>query len=193
MTNIREFIKKLGDKAPAFFDTKASTVERWLKTGSIPMKAVEKVLISIETIDAIRAPQASVEQPQVDPVTHLPAQAEPTEPQVDPITHLPIGIDTRRPQLQGTPPSVIEMSPTEQSWGINLTRPGRINRAPLPPMKIRKVDGMDVPYVEQPKPVTTLPPEIGGGEAGWSNPLPVKDEPSVKKEQAKSLPTEKVS
>lgn len=190
MTNIREFIKKLGDKAPAFFDTKETTVARWLKTGSIPMKAVEKVMIAEEALRAVGTIEvtqdAPTQVPQPEPIRVV------TEEAIDPLTKLPIGLDTRRPQIQPAPgfqPSVIEMNPAEQNWGVNLTRPGRINQGPLPPMKIKKVNGQDVPFVEQPKPVTVLPPELGNAEAGWSNAY----EQPVKKESPKDVSPKAVS
>lgn len=181
MIDVRQFIRQLGDKAPDFFGTKEQTVARWLKTGNIPFKAVEKVLAASEALNAL--------SPEVKEAQQTPAQAPlPTspEPDVDPITHLPTNIDRRLPQIQAAPghgAQVIEMSPTEQNWGVNLTRPGRV--APLPPMKVRKVDGQDVAYVEQPAPVTVLPPSISG-DAGWSdkgNPLP-----QPKKDNERSVP-----
>jgi hypothetical protein len=170
MTNIREFIKKLGDKAPSFFDTKEATVARWLKTGSIPMKAVEKVLIAEETLRQLSAPEP---EPHVA-VDPIPAA---TEPDIDPLTHLPNNLPKVQPQFGGgravsaggSSPDWIEADPTEQNFGVNMTRPGRINTQPLPPMKIKKVNGQDVPYVEQPAPIKDLPPEIGSGAAGWSD------------------------
>lgn len=186
MTNIREFIKNLGDKAPAFFDTKDTTVARWLKTGNIPFKAVEKVMMAS---DALRSTNAVTSTETVTeslkPIEGQPEQ--PVEDQIDPLTHLPVNMDKRLPTLNpGHSPQVIEMSPTEQSWGLNLTRPGRLpQRGALPPMKIRKENGQDVPYTEQPKPITVLPPDIGN-EPGWGKP----NEPAKPKEQTKSVSQE---
>lgn len=188
MTNIREFIKNLGDKAPLFFDTKDTTVARWLKTGSIPMKAVEKVLMASEAMRLTGTTEFTTATPPTAG-TPEPLHEVVREPDVDPVTHLPTNIDRKLPQIQALPghaPQTIEMSPTEQSWGINLTRPGRIQT--LPPMKIRKVDGQSIPFVEQPKPITVLPPSIGS-DPGWGKP----NEPTVKKESTEGVSQEKVS
>ena len=201
MINVREFIKKLGDKAPDFFGTKDVTVARWLKTGNIPFKAVEKVLAAEEALNMLHgAPRTEV--------THTAPVLQPATPTVeegsdiDPLTHLPANLDRKLPQINAAPghaPQVIEMSPTEQNWGLNLTRPGRpAITQPFPPMKIRKVNGQDVPYVEQPAPIRDLPPEMGDGGAGWSNrgepiPQPKKEnERPIAPKQAEAIPTEKV-
>ncbi len=191
MINVREFIKQLGDKAPDFFGTKKETIARWLKTGNIPFKAVEKVLVADETLKQLQGGNQVRDLPEPQPDT------EATPPEIDPLTKLPVSLDRRLPQIPQQPghqPQVIEMSPTEQNWGVNLTRPGRINAQPMPPMKIRKENGQSIPYVEQPAPVKELPPEIGGGEAGWSNrgqPIP-----QPKRDNERPLapkPTESVS
>lgn len=175
MINVREFIKQLGDKAPDFFGTKEQTVARWLKTGNIPFKAVEKVLAAQDALTALSTHTKEQNINNGKLMEQVVRNNPQLEPEIDPITHLPTNLDRRLPNINvpaGHAPTVIEMSPTEQNWGVNLTRPGRV--APLPPMKVRKVDGQDVPYVEQPAPVTVLPPSISG-DAGWSdkgNPLP---------------------
>jgi hypothetical protein len=171
MINVREFIKQLGDKAPDFFSTKKETVARWLKTGNIPFKAVEKVLVADETLKQLQGGNQVRDIPEPQP------EVATQEPDVDPLTHLPVNLPKNQPRVGGgravsaggTAPDWIEADPTEQNFGVNMTRPGRINAQPLPPMKIRKENGQSIPYVEQPKPVTNLPPEIGGGDAGWSN------------------------
>ena len=184
MVNIREFIRNLGDKAPAFFDTKEQTVTRWLKTGSIPMKAVEKVLMAAEAMRVTGTAEFQTNTPP-PPNTPEPIRVIEKEPEIDPMTNMPVGAKSRMPEFQGGMPAEIEIDPSEQNWGNNLTRPGRLPQSrPLPPMKIRKVNGQDIPFVDtQPAPPTVIPPEIGGG-ADWSKPR----EQSVEKE-----PTEGVS
>lgn len=168
MTDVRKFIRNLGENAPAFFDVKQATVDRWLKTGSVPIKAVQKILAAVE------AAKMAVES--VEPQEPLP-QPE-ALPSVDPLTNLPKDIGRRLPdvQVQGPPPSEIEINPYEQSHGNNFTRPGRmpLTARPLPPMKIKKVDGQDVAYVDtEPKTPLVMPPEIAGN-AGWSQPYEPK-------------------
>ena len=177
MINVREFIKQLGDKAPDFFSTKKETVARWLKTGNIPFKAVEKVLVAEETLRQVAVPVSQEMIATTPPPPQDTVPVKPQEVEVDPLTHLPTNLPKNQPRVGGgravsaggTAPDWIEADPTEQNFGVNMTRPGRINAQPLPPMKIRKENGQSIPYVEQPKPVTNLPPEIGGGDAGWSN------------------------
>ena len=166
MIDVRAFIRNLGDQAPSFFNTKDTTVARWLKTGNIPFKAVEKVLAAEEALKTVTEAHQASQPAQNGPA---PVSQSVTEPEIDPLTHLPRDLDRKLPAINAAPghaPQVIEMSPTEQNWGINLTRPGR---DPYAPMKIRKVDGQDVPYTEQPAPVRDLPPEMGDGGAGWSD------------------------
>ena len=201
MTDVRAFIRKLGDKAPDFFGTKPETVARWLKTGNIPFKAVEKVLTAEEAFKLTGTIEVT-SQNKPPEGTPEPIRQVVTEPDIDPVTHLPTNLPKVQPQYSGgravsaggSSPDWIEADPTEQNFGINMTRPGRMNTQPYPPMKIRKVNGQDVPYVEQPAPVTNLPPEIGGGEAGWSDrgqPIP-----QPKRENERPIapkPTESVS
>jgi hypothetical protein len=194
---IRTFIKNLGDKAPEFFDAKPVTVARWLKTGNIPLKAAEKVMLAMRAFEEVEVMDGAV---KLDDETYkLAEEAEPAMSEVDPVTHLPTDLNRKLPAVQSAPghaPQVIEMNPTEQSFGLNLTRPGRPNTAPLPPMKIRKVNGQNIPYIEQPKPVTVMPPEISG-DAGWSNkgqplPQPEKNERRVPQGPAKEVSPETV-
>lgn len=167
MIDPRSFIRNLGKDAPAFFDTSDQTIRRWLKTGSIPIKAATKIF------SAIQAAGQSV-QPE-------PAQPQPTvqlSPGEDPYTHLPQNIDRRLPEIQvtagGKLPDTIEINPTEQSFGNNFTRPGRVTITPLPPMKLRDEGGQKIAYVDnEPKAPTVLPPSIPReGWIGPSEPLP---------------------
>lgn len=167
MIDIRQFIRNLGDDAPAYFDVKPETIKRWIKTGNVPIKVAQKIYAGAQAMEKQQAPpQTMQEQPQV-------AQ----DPAVDPLTHLPVNIDrsyTGMPPMGGKLPDTIEISPTEQSFGNNMTRPGRISSAPMPPMKLRDEGGQKVAYVDNvPKAPIVLPPTIAN--AGWAdqgNPLP---------------------
>src|SRR5256885_12462004 len=122
MIDIREFIKNLGDSAPAYFDTKPETIKRWVKTGNVPIKVAQKIYAAAEAVGK-SAPVTA---------TPTPAAFAPTpEDNLDPFTHLPRNMDKRLPEIQvmagGRLPDTMEMSPTEQSFGNNLTRPGRVN------------------------------------------------------------------
>ena len=66
------------------------------------------------------------------------------------------------------------MNPTEQCFGNNFTRPGRVSVAPSPPMKLRDEGGVKVAYVDnEPKAPTVLPPSIPNEKwIGKSEPLP---------------------
>jgi hypothetical protein len=149
MTDIRQFIRNLGDDAPTFFGTKPDTIKKWLRTGSVPIKAAQKIFAAESaTIKTLK-------------------QQEPPKPEqeTDPYSGLPLNIDRRLPNVQSTTggmPSVIEMNPAEQSFGVNMTRPGRIQRSrTLPPMKIKEVNGQKVAYIDDsPKAPTVLPPSI---------------------------------
>jgi hypothetical protein len=167
MKPIREFIKNLGKDAPDFFGTSDQTIRRWIRTGNVPMKQAERILAAMEAVKAITPDPA----PQ--------AQRVPEVSGTDPYPHLPINIDRRLPELQvqagGTLPDVIEINPTEQSFGANFTRPGRVTITPLPPMKLRDEGGQKIAYVDnEPKAPTVLPPSIPreGGWIGPSEPLP---------------------
>lgn len=161
---IREFIRNLGDKAPEIFDTSDKTIARWLKTGSIPMKAAQKAFTIMQAMDGARSFQEA--KPDVAP--NFVAN-------IDPLTNLPRDLDRRLPTIQGQPPSEIEINPAEQSFGNNLTRPGRMSSTPMKPMLIKKVDGVDVAYTpEQPKPPSIISPTIPQGAGAWSKPFEVK-------------------
>lgn len=175
MTDLRQFIKNLGDNAPKFFDTKETTVKRWLKTGSLPFKATQKILMAIEATQGSQAP-VTLENGTVVPA---PNTDLPQEPAIDPVTKLPVDMRRGNFQIQGTPPNFIEEDPREQSFGLNTTRPGRMPQ-PLPPMKIKKVDGQDVAYVDNhPRTPIVMPPTMPTG-ADWNKPLE-RPEPQPKK------------
>jgi hypothetical protein len=171
MTDLREFIKKLGDNAPAFFGTSEATVKRWLKTGSLPFKATQKILLMLEASGVIGNKITDVTvKPSVGLTEISYEKIEPGVPEVDPVTKLPTDLRRGNFVMQGRPPDFIEEDPREQNFGANLTRPGRAPQ-PLPPMKIKKVNGQDVAYVDNhPKTPTAMPPTMPQG-AGWSNPL----------------------
>ena len=163
MIDIRQFIHNLGDDAPAYFDVKKETVTRWIKTGNVPIKVAQKIYAAATALSV--------------PVTMEAAPAQPEQPAEDPITHLPTNIDRRytgQPPVSGKLPDTIEISPTEQSFGNNMTRPGRISAKPMPPMKLRDEGGQKVAYVDNnPKTPTVLPPTMPN--EGWADqgaPLP---------------------
>lgn len=168
MVDVRDFIRKLGKDAPEFFGTTEKTVKRWVKTGQLPIKAYSKIDM------AVRATENQA-MPAPTPAPEPPAPTQPSEPQLDPYSKLPINIDRRLPEIQvqagGHLPDVIEMSPTEQSFGVNMTRPGRLTTAaPRPPMKIKEEGGQKVAYVDNsPRTPTVLPPSIASG-TGWADP-----------------------
>jgi hypothetical protein len=188
MVDPRQFIRNLGDQAPNYFGTTEKTIKRWLKTGQLPIKAFQKIELAVQ---ATRPADPALAQPQ-DPAT-----TQPADPPLDPYTKLPLNIDRRLPEIQveggGKLPPVIEMSPTEQSFGVNLTRPGRLSNTVMPPMKIKEEGGQKIAYVdtEPPKPIV-LPPTMQT-DAGWASkgppmPEPKKpDEPRTKKIKAKSV------
>lgn len=158
----REFIKNLGDDAAEFFGSSPQTIARWLRTGSVPLKAVDKIHL------AMRAAQAASQE--VIEVS--------IEDAIDPVTKLPVNIRRGLPALQGQPPAFIEEDPREQSFGINLTRPGRLPQ-PKPPMKIKIVDGVKIPYVDNnPKTPHAMPPTIATDNT-WATPL---ERPEPKKD-----------
>jgi hypothetical protein len=165
MIDIRQFIRDLGKDAPAYFDTTDKTVQRWIKTGNVPIKIAQKIYAADEAIKKQAPPQTSQEQPQV------------VDDGLDPLTHLPRNIDRTyqgQPPMGGKLPETIEISPTEQSFGNNMTRPGRISAQPMPPMKLREEGGQKIAYVDNtPKTPTVLPPTMAN--AGWADqgaPLP---------------------
>lgn len=166
MIDVRAFIRNLGKDAPAFFDTSDQTIRRWLKTGNVPIKAAQKVFAAAQAVGQSVQPEQ-------------PMQRVPEVSGTDPYTHLPVNIDRRLPEIQvqagGKLPDVIEINPTEQSFGANFTRPGRVTITPLPPMKLRDEGGQKIAYVDnEPKAPTVLPPSIPreGGWIGPSEPLP---------------------
>ncbi len=165
----REFIKSLGDNAATFFDVKPETIARWLKTGNVPVRAADKIFMAMNA-----AKLASVD-PREENRSEL-VELSKAVTDIDPITHLPRNLNKRLPELQGKPPAVIEINPTEQSFGNNFTRPGRINTQPLPPMKLRRTeDGQVEAYIDNhPKSPTVIPPTIDSG-VGWGRPTDVID------------------
>ncbi len=182
MIDIREFIKNLGDSAPAYFDTKPETIKRWVKTGNVPIKVAQKIYAAAEAVGKSAAPA---------PAPAVPVIAPTPEDNIDPFTHLPRNIDKRLPEIQvmagGRLPDTIEMNPNEQSFGNNLTRPGRVNIKPLPPMKIREEGGQKIAYVDtSPKTPTAIPPSIGGG-TDWATAKP--NEPATAKTEVVSPKT----
>lgn len=157
----REFLKNLGDdKGPDFFGVSQATFKRWVKSGNVPLKAADKVLAAMQAMSQSEPAPATTPQPE--------------QPAIDPYTKLPIQMDRRLPDIQvqagGHLPDVIEISPTEQSFGMNLTRPGRLASArPAPPMKIKEEGGQKIAYVDNaPRTPTTLPPSIPTG-TGWAD------------------------
>jgi hypothetical protein len=167
MTDIRNFIRNLGDNAATFFDVSPDTIRRWIKTGNVPIKKAEKIYAAMEALEKSRVEPVAPQKPTI--------QLSPGE---DPYTHLPQDIDRRLPEIQvaagGKLPDTIEINPIEQSFGNNFTRPGRVHITPLPPMKLRDEGGQKVAYVDNaPKEPTVLPPSIPkGGWIGPSEPLP---------------------
>lgn len=196
--DVRTFIKNLGDDAPAFFDVKPETVRRWIKTGNVPIKAANKIFVAMN---------AATRQSSQQFVTTEQPEAISTTTEMDPMTNLPRNIDRRLPavQFQGALPSEIEINPAEQSFGNNLTRPGRVPTAkPLPPMKLRDDGGQRVAYVENTpalaerrdkdgnliKPV--LPPTIAQDDswAAKGNPIPApKNESRTAQAPSKAIST----
>jgi hypothetical protein len=171
MTDLRTFIRNMGKDAPAFFDVSPDTINRWLKTGSVPIKKAEKILAAINALE-------KSQKPEPVPATQQPGpQLSPGE---DPYTHLPKDINRRLPEIQvtaaGRLPETIEINPTEQSFGNNFTRPGRVTYAPMPPMKLRDEGGQKVAYVDTtPKTPTVLPPSIANDNwTAKSEPLPAQ-------------------
>lgn len=80
-----EKIKELGDKAPEYFGKKQSTINAWMKTGNIPIDAVEKVFSEIPTTPAatlepqvLQQPSAQMERHQSNSV--VPPRNEPQPP-----------------------------------------------------------------------------------------------------------------
>jgi hypothetical protein len=168
MIDVREFIRNLGDQAPDFFDTTDKTIQRWVKTGNIPIKAAQKVYAAYEASKAVaRAVRAEAVRNTPPPADLAP---------IDPVTHLPMNIDRRLPsvQFQGRPPDVIEMNPLEQSFGVNMTRPGRVDVRPLPPMKLKDVGGQKVAYVDEPPKAPTVMPPTMPQDNTWSKPYDIK-------------------
>ncbi len=177
MTDVRTFIKNLGSDAPAFFDTTDKTIQRWIKTGNVPIKQAQKIFMAMQAMQGV-APE------QLSPEVRAQVVAEAQQPAVDPMTHLPTNMQKVTPSVQGKPPDVIEIDPREQSFGMNMTRPSR-PPAQYAPMKLKDEGGQKVAYVEgtpaladmknpdgTPK-APALPPSIGG--AGWADqgkPLP---------------------
>jgi hypothetical protein len=177
MIDIRKFIQNLGDGAATYFDVKEPTIKRWIKTGNVPIKIAQKIFAAHEAMEK------SVATP---PPLPPPAMAQTPLDNLDPITHLPKNIDRRLPEIVPMAgqklPDTIEMSPTEQSFGNNFTRPGRVSSRPMPPMKIREEGGQKVVYQEntpaladrvdaEGKPIApTLPPSIAN--QGWNEPKP---------------------
>jgi hypothetical protein len=179
--DVREFIKALGDNAPTFFDTKPETIKRWIRTGNVPIKAAQKIFAAL-----LASKEMAQQPPQRAPATTV------TEPGIDPMTHLPINMDRRLPEIpvmagQSLPP-VIEISPTEQSFGNNFTRPSRLPVA-QPPMVIRDDgSGNKIPVPSGAKPLSeqkniSLPPSIPQS-AGWTE---KKDEHAAAPEQTESV------
>jgi hypothetical protein len=170
MVDVRQFIRSLGKNAPEFFGASDQTIRRWLKTGSVPIKAAQKVFTAVQAGQAAQGPTQQAPEPQA-------------QPQIDPLTHMPSGLVNRTPQYPsggraqaagGTSPDWIEMNPVEQNFGNNFTRPGRMSVAPMRPMKLRDEGGQKVAYVDtEPKAPTVLPPSIPKGEwVGKGEPLP---------------------
>lgn len=181
--NTREFIKSLGENAAEFFDVKPETIARWLKTGNVPVKAADKIFMAMNAskLAVVESSQPiTVNSPGINP----PSPQVVVETKVDPVTHLPTGMSAKLPDIQvaGQKPAIIETDPREQSWGNNLTRPGRRDAQPLPPMKLRRrEDGQVEAYVDtQPAPPVVIPPTINAN-AGWGRPMEVKDDSSTKK------------
>ncbi len=171
MTDVRQFIKNLGPNAPTFFDTTEKTIQRWVKTGNVPIKQAQKIFMAMQAMQA--PPQTNPEPPVV--------VADP----IDPMTHLPTNLEKIQPNSQGRPPEWIDLDPREQSFGNNFTRPSRPPTRSLQPMKLRDEGGSKVAYVENtpaladmknpdgtPK-APALPPSIGGTDwAAQGAPLP---------------------
>lgn len=185
MIDIREFIKSLGKEAPAYFDVSEKTISRWVKTGNIPIKVAQKVYIAHEAMQKSQTPTPPVA------ANVAPPQPVPNEPQIDPVTKLPVNLQKHQPQMTGgraisaggNNPDWIEADPTEQNFGINMTRPGRVSSQPMRPMKLREENGQKVAYVENTpaladqknpdgSPKIALPPSISGGAGEWSAPAP---------------------
>lgn len=204
MIDVRTFIKNLGKEAPAYFGVTEKTIQRWTKTGNIPIKVAQKIFAAHEAIRISQTPTPPVAA-YTDPVTHLPANppAQP-EPQIDPVTHLPMNLQKHAPQIVGgravsaggNAPDWIETDPTEQNFGINMTRPGRVSNQPMRPMKLREENGQKIAYVENTPPLAeqknpdgspkvTLPPSIPTS-VGWAG-------PQTNESQPETQPTKSVS
>lgn len=184
MIDVRVFIKNLGKEAPAYFGVTEKTIQRWTKTGNIPIKVAQKIFAAHEAIKLSETPTPPVAA-YVAPVA-----PQPQEPLLDPVTHLPVNLQKHAPLIAGgravsaggNAPDWIETDPTEQNFGINMTRPGRVSNQPMRPMKLREENGQKVAYVENTPaladqknpdgtPKVVLPPSIAAG-TGWNEPQP---------------------